>query len=64
MYTLLIRRYGRYMSFDTIEELKNEVSGYFTKSEKAIVEKLTTFNSFVDGMAKNDYQDFTTICYK
>ncbi len=63
MYTLLIKRYNRYMSFNTVEELKDETARYFTNSEKSIVEKLTTFNlSNADsyGMVKNDYKDFST----
>lgn len=64
MYNLLIRRYGRNLNFDTIEELKTEVARYFTKSESHIVERLTTFNSFTNHMCKNSYQDVSTICYQ
>lgn len=64
MYNLFIRRYSRSLNFDTIEELKEEVGRYFTKSESPIVERLTTFNSFKDGMCRNSYQDISTISYK
>lgn len=66
-YTLLIKRYGTFLSFDNIEELKNEVKRYFSPNEinSGIVERLTTFNESkrLDGYIKNDYQDFTVCCY-
>ena len=66
-YTLLIKRYGTYLSFDNIEDLKSELKRYFTPNEISggIVDRLTTFNEGKrqDGFIKNDYQDFTVCCY-
>lgn len=67
MYNLFIRRYGRNLYFDTLEELTEEVKQYFTPKEiaRGIVEKLCTFHKHneKDGMIKNSYQDFETIMY-
>ena len=64
-YSLLIQRYGRYMTFDSVEELRDEVRSYFTKKEQAsgIVERLTTFNRFTNGMAENKYQNMTVSAF-
>ena len=66
MYTLYISRYGRHLTFDTIEELREELGTYFTPSEKksGIVDRLTTFNAArcKDGYIKNDYRDMS-VCY-
>lgn len=68
MFTLTIKRYGRYLSFDTLEELKEELSLYFSPKEKAngIIEKLTNFNnvSKKDGYKEISYQDYTVCCYE
>lgn len=63
-YALHIRRYDRYQTFDTLEQLKEEVSTYFTKSEGRIVDRLCDFTHtpFVDDVATNSYQDFSTSC--
>ena len=65
MYTLTINKYGRYLSFDTFDELKEELFSYFSASEKNIVEKLLDFSNtpIVDGYKENKYQDFTVCCY-
>lgn len=42
-YSLLVRRYGYYVTFDSLEELKEEVRKYFTKSEAHLVDRLTQF---------------------
>lgn len=66
MYSLLIRRYNTSERFDTLEELKKEVSRHFTRSEGHIVEKLTTFPlSMFDknGLCIKNYQDYSTTCY-
>lgn len=66
-YNLTISRYGRYLSFDTLEELKEELSLYFSPKEKesGIIEKLTNFDSVKeqDGFKQINYQDFTICCY-
>lgn len=63
-YSLLIRRYGRHLNFDTLEELKSEVRTYFTKSEQGIAQQLCDFSKakFVDDMAENKYRDFSVSC--
>jgi hypothetical protein len=70
-YSFTIKRYNTNKSFNTLEELKEEIGQYFTKKEKesGIVEKLITFNptlvnenGFKYFFAKNNYQDFT-VCY-
>lgn len=60
-YGLLIRRYDRYRSFDTLDGLKEEVSRYFSKKEAAIVERLCDFSkaSVKAELSENHYQDFT-----
>lgn len=65
MYTLTINRYGRYLSFDTLDELKEELSGYFSTKEKDLVNKLLDFSKTptIDGYKKNIYQDYTVCCY-
>lgn len=63
-YSLFIRRYDRNMNFNTLEELRDEVAKYFTKSEGEIVRQLTTFSGAdEDGTAVNSYQDFKTYQY-
>ena len=66
MFTLTIQRYGRYLSFDTIEELREELSGYFSPKEKSIVDKLTDFSNTptIDGYKTNSYQDYTVCSYE
>lgn len=68
MYTLTIRRYGRYLSFETLKELKEELSRYFTPREinSGIVNRLTDFTHtpLKDGYRKNNYQDFQVCCYE
>lgn len=61
-YSLFIRRYGRNMNFTTLEELREELSEYFTESEKrgGIVDRLTTFGPVTaenDFTAENHYRD-------
>ena len=67
MYTLTIRRYGRYLSFETLEELIEELSRYFTPRELkcGIIDRLTDFTHtpFKDGYCKNNYQDFQVCWY-
>lgn len=66
MYTLYVGRYKRYMRFETVDELRVEVSSYFTRSEQNIVDKLCTFDPSkrdADGLVVNKYQDFLTDCY-
>ena len=67
-YTLFIRRYGRWLTFPTIDELREELRGYFTAREIAggIVERLTSFEgrkAGEDGYVQNQYQDFETYFY-
>lgn len=63
-YSLHIRRYDRYRTFDTLEQLKEAASAYFTKSEGRIVDRLCDFSRtpFVDDVATNSYQDFSVSC--
>ena len=67
MYSLTIKRYNRYLSFDSITDLKEELSRYFTPREiqSGIVDRLTNFNNtpLKDGYCKNDYQDFSVCWY-
>ena len=65
-YSLFVRRYNTRQSFDSLEELKHEVSRYFLAREKYIVDRLTDFryakfNEY--GYAKNSYQDFEVYAY-
>jgi hypothetical protein len=68
MFTLTINRYGRYLSFDTLEELKDELRTYFSQKEIAsgIVERLTNFSNVQkkDGYKKISYQDYTICSYE
>ena len=63
-YSLLIRRYGRLVSFATLQELKNDIKRYFTTREirNGIVDHLTKFDksTYHDGYYTCSYQDFTT----
>lgn len=54
-YSLMIRRYNTYLMFETLEELRSELSNYFSVKEinKGIVEQLTDFSQ----TNKNSYQD-------
>ena len=67
MYSLTIRRYGRYLNFDTLEELKEELSLYFSPKEKSngIIEKLTNFDNIQekDGYKEISYQDYIICMY-
>lgn len=68
MYSLTIKRYNRYLSFDSVEELTEELSSYLTQSEIAsgILTKLTDFNPTRrdrDGFVVNNWCDFRTDCY-
>lgn len=66
LYALMIKRYGRVLHFDTLEDLKAELSRYFSPREKAsgIVEWLTKFDYIQERNAHKEitYKDFT-ICY-
>lgn len=66
-YSLVINRYGRYMTFENADDLCAELKRYFTKVEQRMgaVDRLTTFSpgQFRDGVAKNSYQDFTVTAY-
>jgi len=66
-YTLYIHRYRRHLSFDKVEDLREELSGYFTKSEIAsgLVDRLTDFSHKRprDGIITNSYQDIEVSCY-
>lgn len=67
-YSLHIRRYDRYLTFESLEELRQEVGLYFTEREKAagIVDRLTSFvmknecPGYWTGEQK--YQDMTATC--
>jgi hypothetical protein len=65
-YLAIIKRYGRYLTFDSLEELKAELSRYFTDKEKAsgIVDRLTDFDNVPveNGHKEINHQDFT-VCY-
>lgn len=68
-YTLTISRYGRHIRFDTLEELREELSRYFTPREIAsgFVDRLSTFRKPTardeeNGYIKNSYRDFD-VCY-
>ncbi len=72
-YSLTIHRYGRYMTFDTLDELKAELATYFTQREKdsGIVDRLTRFTmeTVTDNygsyrFAQNDYQDYQICAYE
>ena len=66
-YSLYIGRYRRNLNFDTLEELKEEVERYFSKSEKPIVDRLTTFDERkrdAFGMTENHYRDFVVSSIK
>ena len=67
MYSLFIRRYRRHMNFDSIVDLKDELSSYFTQREiqSGIVDRLVNFNTtpIKDGYCKNSYQDFEVCWY-
>ena len=65
MYTLTVSRYSRYLSFNTLEELREELESYFSAKEKNIVEILLDFSKtpVKDGYKTNKYQDFTVCCY-
>lgn len=54
-YSILIRRYGRYQAFENLEDLRDELRRYFTRSEIAagVVERLTDFSS----RSENSYHD-------
>lgn len=58
---------GRFSyTFDTLDDLKAEVSRYFTKKEKSIVDQLCFFprcNFDEYGMAENTYQSYYVIAY-
>ena len=65
-----LRRFGQrgfYLSFDNIEDLRAELSRYFTPREldSGIVDRLTTFdvNRMQDDMVKNSYQNFDISCF-
>lgn len=65
-YSLYIRRYGRHQNFQTLEDLKEEVSRYFTVREQGIVKMLCTFRGEPDPEThafRNCYQDFETLYY-
>jgi hypothetical protein len=62
-YGLHIRRYGRNLKFNTLEELKEELGQYFTKSQIAngVIDRLTSFGKIgPDGYAECSYQDYQT----
>lgn len=68
-YSLTIRRYGRHITFNSLEELVAEVKQYFTKSESGIVDRLTTFGKLtkVDdeySYAERDYRDMKVVCHE
>ena len=67
-YALFIRRYKRWLSFEALEELHQELSQYFTQREIAsgIIERLTAFDGKCmddNGYIKNSYQDIETYFY-
>ena len=66
-YLAIIKRFGRYLTFDSIEELKAELSKYFTESERAsgIVDELTDFDNVPvkDGHKEIHHQDFIVAYY-
>ena len=69
-YSLRIDRYGRHLTFDDLDDLTEELRQYFTPKEIAsgIVDRLTTFRDPThtdeqNGYIKNDYRDFTVLCY-
>ena len=69
-YTLLIKRYGRHLTFDDIDDLTEELCQYFSPKELAsgIVDRLTTFRDPThtdeeNGYVKNDYRDYSVLCY-
>lgn len=66
-YSLLVRRYGRILNFDTVEELREELKAYFARCEQHIVGKLTQFPEdgySEDGMHQNLYRDITVTAYR
>ena len=69
MYSLLIRGSRKiYMSFDTLDELTEEVRRRLTPSEikSGVLSRLTTFDSCrkdADGRVVNHYQNIETDCY-
>ena len=67
MYSLTIKRYSRNLNFNTLEELKEELSLYFSPKEKSsgIIEKLTDFNNVPpkDGYIEISYQDYVVCMY-
>ena len=70
MYSLTITRYGRYLKFDSIEDLTEELKQYFSPSEirSGIVDRLTAFRKPTPtdrgkGFVKNALRDFTVRYY-
>ena len=68
MYSMTIKRYNRYQNFETLEELREELSSYLTKSEIAsgLLDKLTDFNPArknADGLVVNNWRDIRTDCF-
>lgn len=66
-YTLHIHRYDRYLQFNSLKELQDELKRYFSPRELAsgIVERLTDFkNKNEDGYYRNAFQDFEVCCYE
>lgn len=69
MYSLLIRGSRKiYMSFDTLDELTEEVRQRLTPGEikNGVLSRLTTFDSRrkdTDGRVVNHYQNIETDCY-
>lgn len=66
-YTLHIHRYDRYMTFENIHDLKDELKRYFTPKELAsgVVDRLINFErKNTDGFYRNSFQDFEVCCYE
>ncbi len=65
-YSLTIKRYGRHLNFDNLEELEEEVSRYFTQREIGIgiVNRLLDYTIATpkDGYLENSYKDIT-VCF-
>lgn len=68
MYSLFIARYKRYFSFESFEDLCDELVGYLNPSDinDGVLEILTNFDpnrKNKDGFVVNNWQDFRTDCY-
>ena len=68
MYSLTIKRYDRHLNFDTVEELREELSLYLSPLEKksGLLDRLTTFDPRCCdeyGYVVKNWKDFRTECY-